>query len=179
MERTGERRKPEIAREEPDLAAELVEVVIDPPDRTFADTASIEVGGRPLELEFVGRGHTDHDILITVPGTDVLFAGDLVEQGNVPFFGDGYPLDWVETARAVADRVTGTIVPGHGDHAGRAFAEAQAASVERLVALARDVHAGAATPDDAIAAHPFPELPPDHARPAFERALAQLRSEFD
>ena len=46
---------------------------------------------------YVGRGHTDHDIVITVPGADVLFAGDLVEQGNVPFFGDGYPLDWVAT----------------------------------------------------------------------------------
>ena len=75
--------------------------------------------------------------------------------------------------------MTGTIVPGHGDHAGRAFADAQAASIERLVALARDVHAGTATLDDAIAAHPFPELPPDHARPAFERALAQLRGDLD
>ena len=109
----------------------------------------------------------------------MLFAGDLVEQGNVPFFGDGYPLDWVDTARSVAERVTGTIVPGHGNHAGRAFAEAQAASMERLVALAREVHTGTATLDDAIAAHPFPELPPDHARSAFERALTQLRGELD
>jgi glyoxylase-like metal-dependent hydrolase (beta-lactamase superfamily II) len=179
MERTGERRKPEIAREEPGLAAELTEVVIDPPDRTFADTATIEVGGRPLELAFLGRGHTDHDILITIPGTDVLFAGDLVEQGNVPFFGDGYPLDWVATARAVAERVTGTIVPGHGDHAGRAFADAQAASIERLVTLAREVHAGTATLEEAVEAHPFPDLPPAHARSAFERALAQLRGDLD
>ena len=28
------------------------------------------------------------------PGTDVVFAGDLLENGNVPFFGDAYPLDW-------------------------------------------------------------------------------------
>ena len=51
-----------------------------------------------------------------------MFAGDLVENGNVPFFGDGYPLDWVATAQAVAERVTGVIVPGHGDQAGRTFA---------------------------------------------------------
>ena len=75
--------------------------------------------------------------------------------------------------------MTGVIVPGHGDHAGRAFADAQAESFERLVALARDVHAGTATLEDAIAAHPFPELPPAHARPAFERALTQLRGELD
>jgi len=179
MQRTGEGRKPAIAREEPDLATDLAEVVIDPPDRTFDDAATIEVGGRPLDLRFVGRGHTDHDILISVPGTDVLFAGDLVEQGNVPFFGDGYPLDWVGTSSTVASLVTGTIVPGHGDHAGRAFADAQATSIARLVELARDVHAGTVTLDDAIAAHPFPELPPEHARAAFERSLAQLRGELD
>ena len=179
MERNGERRKPVIAREEPDLAADLAEVVIDPPDRTFADTATIEVGGRPLQLSYLGRGHTDHDIVIEVPGADVLFAGDLVEQGNVPFFGDGFPLDWVATSAAVAARVTGVIVPGHGDHAGRAFADAQAGSFAALVGLAQDVHAGSSTLEDALAAHPFPDLPPDHAGPAFERALTQLRGDLD
>jgi glyoxylase-like metal-dependent hydrolase (beta-lactamase superfamily II) len=179
MERNGERRKPMIAREEPDLAAELAEIVIDPPDRTFAETATILVGGRPLELSYLGRGHTDHDIVIEVPGTNVLFAGDLVEQGNVPFFGDGYPLDWVATSAAVASRVTGVIVPGHGDHAGQAFADDQATSLAALIALARDVHAGTSTLDDALAAHPFPELPPAQARSAFERALAQLRGDLD
>ena len=137
MRRTGERRKAEIAREEPSLAPELAEIVIDPPDRTFSDTATIEVGGRPLELSYLGRGHTDHDIVIAVPGTDVLFAGDLIESGNVPSFGDGYPLDWADTAAALVPRVTGMVVPGHGDHAGRAFAASQAASLASLVALAR------------------------------------------
>jgi glyoxylase-like metal-dependent hydrolase (beta-lactamase superfamily II) len=178
MERTGEARKGAIGRDEPTLAPDLAEIVIDPPDRTFAETATIEVGGRPVELAYLGRGHTDHDIVITVPGTDVLFAGDLVEQGNVPFFGDGYPLDWVATSAALAARVTGIIVPGHGDHLGRAFADDSATSVARLVALARQVHAGELALDDAVAAHPFPELPPDHAIPAFERALADLRGEL-
>ena len=58
---------------------------------------------------------------ITVPGTDVVLAGDLLENGAVPFFGDGYPLDWPATAAALAPLVepTGIVVPGHGDHAGR------------------------------------------------------------
>ena len=98
IERTGEARRAKIALEEPDLAADLQEVVIDPPDRTFAEATTIEVGGRPVDLRFLGRGHTDHDIVITVPGTGVWWAGDLLEGGAVPFFGDGYPLDWPATA---------------------------------------------------------------------------------
>jgi len=178
MRRTGERRKTEIAREEPSLAPDLAEIVIDPPDRTFSDTATIEVGGRSLELTYLGRGHTDHDIVIDVPGTDVLFAGDLIEGGNVPSFGDGYPLDWAETVADLVPRVTGTVVPGHGDHAGRAFAESQAASLASLVALAREVHAGERTLADAIAAHPFPDSPARDATTAFKRTLRQLKGEL-
>ena len=177
MERTGERRKSALAADEPDLADALAEVVIDPPDRTFTDAATITVGGREVELRFLGRGHTDHDAVITVPGTSMVWAGDLLEQGNVPFFGDGYPLDWVATAAAVAalvDPVGGIVVPGHGDHAGRAFADAQAGSFAALAALARRVHDGELDLIAAIAAHPFPDQPPEDAREAFRRALSQL-----
>ncbi len=181
MERTGERRKPAIAADQPSLAADLEEVVIDPPDRTFVDAATIEVGGRPCELRFLGRGHTDHDAVITVPGTNVVWAGDLVENGAVPFFGDGYPLDWAATAATLAELVvpgSGVIVPGHGDHAGRDFAERQAASLAAVADLARRMHAGTLTLGDAVAAHPFPEHPPEDARRAVMRALAQLRGEL-
>ena len=61
-----------------------------------------------------------------------------------------------------------------GDHEGHAFADRQAASFAALAHLARRVHAGDITLDDAIAAHPFEERPADEARPAFDRALAQL-----
>ncbi|MEX1173507.1 MAG: MBL fold metallo-hydrolase, partial [Chloroflexota bacterium] len=181
MERTGEARKATIASDEPSLADQLDEIVIDPPDRTFTDAASIEVGGRQVDLAFLGRGHTDHDIVITVPGTNVVWAGDLVEGGAVPFFGDGYPMDWVATARALAERVdpdAGVIVPGHGDHAGRAFADAQATSIAGLAALAQRVHDGELALDDAVAEHPFAAFPPEHARSAFQRAIAQLRGEI-
>lgn len=181
MERTGELRKARIAADEPEIGADLLEVEVDPPDRTFDRHATIEVGGRPVELHFLGRGHTDHDAVITVPGTDVVWGGDLVENGNVPFFGDGYPLDWVATSAALAalvDPDRGVIVPGHGDHAGRAFADAQATSFEALASVARRVHAGELDVEAAIAAHPFPEHPPEQARSPLGRALAQLRGEL-
>ncbi len=149
------------------------------PDRTFTERVTIEVGGRPVELAYLGRAHTDHDIVIAVPDADVLFAGDLVEQGNVPFFGDGYPLDWAETSAALVPLVSGVVVPGHGDHAGRAFAASQAASLAALADLARRMHGGDLALDDAIAVHPFPDQPPEDARGGFKRALAQLGGELD
>ena len=179
MARNGESRRATIAAEQPELAADIPEVVIDPPDRTFADTAVVEVGGRPVELRYLGRGHTDHDIVITVPGAGVLFAGDLLENGAVPWFGDGYPLDWPATAAALAELAEGVVVPGHGDHAGRAFAEEQAAALASLADLARGVHSGELTLDDAVAQTPFPAFPAADVRRPLERALQQLRGELD
>jgi glyoxylase-like metal-dependent hydrolase (beta-lactamase superfamily II) len=178
MERTGEARKATISAETPKLAGQLAEVVIDPPDRTFASTATAEVGGREVSLRYLGRGHTDHDIVISVPGEAVLFAGDLLENGAVPFYGDAYALDWPATAAALTNLVgEGVVVPGHGDHAGREFATRQTASIAAVAALATRVHAGEITLDEAVAAHPFPEHPPDDARRPLARALAQLRGE--
>jgi glyoxylase-like metal-dependent hydrolase (beta-lactamase superfamily II) len=182
MVRTGEARKQTIAVEEPLLADDLAEIVIDPPDRVFATHARIEVGGREVMLRYLGRGHTDHDVVIEIPGTDVVFAGDLLENGNVPFFADGYPLEWPATAAALAVRVRedgGVVVARHADHRGRALADASAASLAALAELAARVDSGELTLDEAIAEHPFPEHPPEDARRAFERALMQIRGELD
>jgi glyoxylase-like metal-dependent hydrolase (beta-lactamase superfamily II) len=181
MRRTGESRKGEIARGTPELAGQLDEVVIDPPDRTFATEATVEVGGRQVSLAFLGRGHTDHDAVVGVPGTGVLFAGDLLENGAVPFYGDGYPIDWAATAATLAVLVApdeGVVVPGHGDHAGREFADSQGASIAALATLAGRVWSGEITLEEAIAAHAFRDQPPDEARGAFQRALRQLKGEI-
>jgi glyoxylase-like metal-dependent hydrolase (beta-lactamase superfamily II) len=181
MVRTGERRKVTIAIEEPAIADELAEIVIDPPDRVFATHAAIQVGGREVGLRFYGRGHTDHDILIEVPGTDVVFGGDLLENGNVPYFDDGYPLDWPTTLQAFGARVGSDVVlvPGHGDQGGKAFLDAQIASLTSLAELGQRVEAGELTLDEAVAEHPFPEHPPEDARRGFERAARQVRGELD
>lgn len=181
MERTGEARRAGIAREEPELAPDLAEVVIDPPDRTFDSAATIDVGGRAVRLHYLGRGHTDHDAVITVPGTDVVWAGDLLENGAIPFFGDGYPMDWPATASALAaliDPDRGIVVPGHGDHAGIDLALAHVASFAALADLARRIVAGQVTLDDAVAAHPFPAYPAEDARRPIERAVAQLEGKL-
>ena len=165
------------AADEPGLAAELAEVELDPPDRLFSERATVEVGGRLVHLAHLGRGHTDNDIVLTVDGADVLCAGDLLEGGATPYFGDGFPLDWPATVEAIL-ALTGertVVVPGHGDLAGRAFVERSAREVAAIAALARRVHAGELDLEAAIAASPYP---PQDSRQPLERGLAQLRGEL-
>ncbi len=167
-----------VAEEElPALATEVLATEIDPPDRTFGDEgADIEVGGRQIQLRYLGRGHTDDDIVIAVPDASVVFAGDLVENGAPPYFGDGFPLDWPDTVRALRPLAGGAVVPGHGDVADLAFVERSIAEIGAVADLARRVARGELAVDGAVAAAPYPA---DTAREAIERGIAQARGELD
>ncbi|MEK6719674.1 MAG: MBL fold metallo-hydrolase [Chloroflexota bacterium] len=172
---TGDRQRAEVAANSPGLADELASVEIDPPDQTIDDTATIDVGGRPVELRYLGRGHTDNDIVVRVPDAGVLFSGDLLENGAPPYFGDGYPIDWPATVEMLASMVDGAVVPGHGDVGDATFVAAQLADLRAIAGLAGQVHRGDLAIDDAIKRAPFPV---GAAREPLERGLAQLRGEL-
>ena len=179
LERFGEPQREAAAAALPDLAAELAEVELVPPRRTFARDATICMDdGREVELRYLGRGHTDNDIVLRVADADIVCAGDLLENGAVPYFGDGYPLDWPATADALLALVgDGTVVvPGHGDHAGRAFVEESLSGFRAVVSAAERVHAGTVTLEEGLA---LTRYGADSAREPVERALAQLRGELD
>ena len=164
----------EVAAEIPAIASDIREVVIDPPDRTFDDRATIAVGDRAVELTYLGRAHTDTDIVITVPDAGVLFAGDLLEAEAPPSFGDSYPLEWPDTVERMLPLVSGAVVPGHGRVGDRRFVDDQLADFKSLAALARDIHRGGLSLEEALAEAPFGAA----ARDAFDRALPQLRGEL-
>jgi glyoxylase-like metal-dependent hydrolase (beta-lactamase superfamily II) len=178
IERSGERQRAGVTAAIPELAAELAEVVFDPPEHTFDASATVEIdpGGRTVELTYLGRGHTDNDVIVRVAGTDVLFAGDLLEADATPFFGDSFPIDWPVTVERLVEEVTGVVVPGHGTIGDRAFAVRQMTEFREVAELARLVDAGLIGIDAAVLRTPYPA---DTALEPLTRALAQLRGELD
>lgn len=178
IERFGDERRTRAIAEMPDLADDLAEVQLDPPDRTLVSRATVEIGGRLVQLSYLGRGHTDNDIVLTVPDADVLCAGDLLENDAPPSFGDAYPLDWPATVESLLGLVGArtVVVPGHGSHAGRAFVESSLAGFRSIADLSRQVHRGDLSLEGALGAAPYPVAA---AREPLERALAQLRGELD
>ena len=151
----------------------MAEVRLLPPDRTVHQSATLDVGGRPVVLRHPGRGHTAGDLVVHVPDADVLVAGDLVEQGAPPSFEDAYPLEWPETLAALlrADHAH----DGGGARPRRrrrpAFVAAQHAELTALAWLIREGHADGA-PEEALAARaPYP---PESALTAVRRGYAEL-----
>ena len=114
-----------------DPAAELVATApLHLPDHLVEDATTLDVGGRPVSLRHLGRGHTAADLVVAVD--DVLFAGDLVEQGAPPAMEDAFPLEWPATVTALLELVRGPVVPGHGAVVDAAFVAAQRDELARL-----------------------------------------------
>lgn len=124
---------PEMKRHLEQLVApedrdEVQAIEIVPPTTTFDDTLELDVGGRLVTLSYLGRAHTDNDIVIRAAG--VVFAGDLLEESAPPYFGDSFPLEWPDTLTAMLDG--DLYVPGHGDVMSPAEASDQLADLEAV-----------------------------------------------
>jgi glyoxylase-like metal-dependent hydrolase (beta-lactamase superfamily II) len=148
---------------------ELDEVEITPPTRTFDTERTLNLGGREVRLRHLGRGHTDNDIVVDIPDAEVIFAGDLVEEGAPPVFNDSFPLDWPSTLDKLAAEATSVVVPGHGDIVDRAYVLRQAALLAGIADTARAAYLAGDRP-----ALP---LPPEAGRIALDRAYRQLRGD--
>lgn len=171
----GERMRDRIAalhrQQGSDLAEEIAASRIDPPDQLVDDVATLSVGGRPVRLRHLGRGHTDNDLVLELPDAGLVVAGDLVEEGAPPQFSSAFPLDWPGTLDALAELVTGAVVPGHGAVVDRAYVLAQRAEHAALVDAAREGHAAGRPAADVAAGLPYFG---EFAGAAVERAYLQL-----
>jgi glyoxylase-like metal-dependent hydrolase (beta-lactamase superfamily II) len=163
-----------LAAAMPEFSEEYTDTPITPPNRTFRDSVTLELGGRLVHLAHFGRGHTDNDVVVVVPDVQVVMAGDLVEQGGPPSFEDSFPMDWPGTLGRMLDVADGPIVPGHGEVVDCSFVEAQLADLSALAQLARRVGLDGGSADDALPLAPFPAAA---ARVALQRAFAQLSGE--
>ena len=153
----------------PEHAHQIDEVVVTPPEYVVGTARAIDLGGRTVTLEHIGLGHTNSDLVVTVSDAPVLFAGDLLEEGAPPCFGDGYPMAWPETVDRLRDRIRGVVVPGHGDVMAAADVTTQH---EELTAVAQACADALATGRFDPTAGPYPQ---DTMLEAWERA----KLEFD
>jgi glyoxylase-like metal-dependent hydrolase (beta-lactamase superfamily II) len=153
------------------FADELDEVIVTPPDHTFDRSARIDLGDRTVELRYLGRGHTDNDIVVA-PNESSICSGDLIEHGAPPEYADAFPLDWPATLERLAGLGPATFVPGHGEVVDLAFVRAQAETIARVADLARQAHADGRVASEAADTLPLP-------RPVAELALQRAYRQLD
>ncbi len=93
--------------------AEFRAMVYQPPTLTFTDKLDIDIGNREIQVKHLGRGNTPGDTIVYLPKEKILIAGDLLVY-PIPYTYDGYPAEWVQTLKNMAQLDADIIVPGHG-----------------------------------------------------------------
>jgi glyoxylase-like metal-dependent hydrolase (beta-lactamase superfamily II) len=82
--------------------------------RTFGDALKLDIGGRRVDLEYVGPAHTPGDSIAHVPDAGVVFAGDIVFNGVTPIIWAGPVSSWIAALERIGELAPDAIVGGHG-----------------------------------------------------------------
>lgn len=92
---------------------QVKETTVTPPSLTFDKSMTIVRGGREMRLLYLGRGHTDTDVVVFLPKERIVCTGDLMES-VVSYMGDSYPDEWIATLDRLKALDFDTVMPGHG-----------------------------------------------------------------
>ncbi len=92
---------------------QVKETIVTPPNVTFDKSMTLVRGGREMHIAYLGRGHTDTDIVVLLPKERIVCTGDLMES-VVSYMGDSYPDDWIATLDRLKALDFDTVMPGHG-----------------------------------------------------------------
>lgn len=75
---------------------------------------NLKVGGVDFMISRVGPAHAPEDLMVYIPTEKVLFAGDLVFRGRIPFVGNADSKGWLLALDEIERLNPNIVIPGHG-----------------------------------------------------------------
>src|SRR5262249_29162962 len=79
---------------------QLKEIKPTPPNVTYSTKKVLDLGGREVQLLFLGRGHTNGDTVVFLPKEKIIATGDLMES-QIAYMGDAQFSEWITTLDAL------------------------------------------------------------------------------
>ena len=84
------------------------------PGQTFRDRMTLYLGGKEIQILYVGRAHTRGDSIIFVPQDRIAYLSELFFSEQFLVINDGYGVDWLRALDAVEALGADIFVPAHG-----------------------------------------------------------------
>ena len=84
------------------------------PQVTYRDRLTIHLGGKEIQILYLGRGHTRGDSIIFVPQDRIAYVSELFFSDQFLYMNDGYGVSWLTTLDAIQALPADILVPGHG-----------------------------------------------------------------
>ena len=94
-----------------------------PADVWIDQSKTITVGGIEFRIGRVGPAHAPEDLIVSIPSEKVLFAGDLVFRGRIPFVGNADSRGWMSALDEIQKQNPKIVVPGHGSYSTNPLAD--------------------------------------------------------
>ncbi|HKU84881.1 MAG TPA: MBL fold metallo-hydrolase [Casimicrobiaceae bacterium] len=84
------------------------------PDLWLDGDTDFRLGGLTFRLVWSGGGHSPEDLMMYIVEDRLLFAGDLIFAGRIPFVGNGDSKGWLAATQKMLALSPSVVVPGHG-----------------------------------------------------------------
>jgi cyclase len=78
------------------------------------DSLLLVDGKRQIQIRYLGKGHTDGDLILYLPAEKIVFLGDLFFNAALPNVQDATLLVWIKTLEEALKLDAEKFVPGHG-----------------------------------------------------------------
>lgn len=88
--------------------------VVVAPDLWLEGDTSFRMGGLTFRVVYTGGAHAPEDVMLYVEQDRLLFAGDLIFAGRVPYVGNADSAGWLQAMDKMIALSPAVVVPGHG-----------------------------------------------------------------
>ena len=90
------------------------ETVVVPPDLWLDGDTDFRMGGLTFRIIYSHGAHSPEDVMMYVVEDKLLFAGDLIFAGRVPFVGNADSAGWLAAMDIMIALSPAVVIPGHG-----------------------------------------------------------------
>lgn len=84
-------------------------------DRWLDEHTEFALGGVRFEIHHLGPAHSPEDVIVVVPQEGVIFSGDILFAGRIPFVGQADSKLWLERIDRLLELKPRVMITGHGD----------------------------------------------------------------
>ena len=85
-----------------------------PPNATLSRDMTLHRGSREIQIRYLGRAHTDGDVVVFLPKERMVATGDMITSA-LSYTGDAFVEEWPATLEQVMMLDFDTVLPGHGN----------------------------------------------------------------
>jgi len=85
-----------------------------PADQYINKEYKFSLGGINFKITPLGNAHSEGDLTLLVEPDNVLFSGDLIFEGRIPFVGRANIFNWIKALDTMRNIKVAAVLPGHG-----------------------------------------------------------------